>query len=367
MTGHEDSGTVSKSRIPFDMPGGRHILVNATINGLPTSIILDSGVRNLVLSTSIVARLHLAPLDSVTGIGVSGYAQGVTVTPPTIGIGSFVIHPAIATAFNLDAVSAAIGLPIAAVIGRDVFEHFMVDIDFPRKELTLDRSSAEWADDEIVLPLIPTPGGTRSIPISIEGGPRVQATFDLGSDSPLLLSPAYATERGLLHGRAHSTALGAGVEGTVLSDVTMLRSVGLGPEQVHDIPVEIPRQWNRSTTAVIGLPVLERFSLRVDFRGNAVGMRPVEAALREPFQKDRSGLGPVRDGNSLRIIHIAPGSPAETAGLKAGDVIVAINGRKLDDAYFATRPKEGSKPAGTHFELTLATGRIVSFILKDYY
>lgn len=367
MTAHQGNGTPSQSTMAFDMPGGRHILVHGTVNGLSTSIMLDSGVKNLVLSNSIVARLRLAPLDSVTGIGVSGYAQGITVTPPTIGLGSFVIHPQMATAFNLDTVSAALGLPIAAVIGRDVFEHFVVAIDFARKELTLDRASAEWSDDEIVLPLVPTAGGTRSIPISIESGPRVQATFDIGSDSPLLLSPAYAAERGLLRGRAHSTALGAGVEGTVLSDVTMLRSVGLGPEQVHDVPVEIPRQWNRSTTAVIGLPVLERFSLRVDFRGNALGMKPVEAALREPFQKDRSGLGPVRDGNSLRIIHIAPGSPAEAAGLKAGDVIVAINGKKLDDAYFATRTKEGSKPPGTHFELTLATGRNVSFILKDYY
>ncbi len=78
-------------------------------------------------------------------------------------------------------------------------------------------------------------------------------------------------------------------------------------------------------------------------------------------------MGVERAGDALRVIYVAPASPAATDGLKIGDTIVAINGTRLDDAYFRTRPHEGSKPPGTVLRLTLDDGSAVNLHLADYY
>jgi predicted metalloprotease with PDZ domain len=133
------------------------------------------------------------------------------------------------------------------------------------------------------------------------------------------------------------------------------------------VPVEIPERWQKSVPAYIGLPVLQRFNLRVDYDKSELGLIPISAAISRPFRKDRSGIGAERFGNGLRVIHIAPRSPAETSGLKIGDVIVVINGRQLDNAYFKARPHPGAGPAGTHMRLVLANGAIIEFDLMDYF
>ena len=45
-------------------------------------------------------------------------------------------------------------------------------------------------------------------------------------------------------------------------------------------------------------------------------------------QAGRLGIVTSSDGNGLAIIKVANGSPAEQAGIRAGDVLVAINGTK---------------------------------------
>lgn len=53
----------------------------------------------------------------------------------------------------------------------------------------------------------------------------------------------------------------------------------------------------------------------------------------------------VADGRGVLITSVAPGSPAERAGLKAGDVITAVDGKEITSPYTLTR--ELSRREGT--------------------
>lgn len=61
---------------------------------------------------------------------------------------------------------------------------------------------------------------------------------------------------------------------------------------------------------------------------------------------------PTRDG--LEVVHVFDASPAQRAGLKPGDVIVAVNGRSLQGVPAKTSTALIKGPPGTDVRLTLA-------------
>ncbi len=121
--------------IPFSIPDDRHIVVSARINGTPSEIIIDSGAGNMVLSTSFAAQLGLNEDGSVLGLGVAGSSLGQTVQAPVVSVGNIVVRPRIANVFDLDKLSAIAGRPIVAIIGRDLFDKFVADIDFEHNQI----------------------------------------------------------------------------------------------------------------------------------------------------------------------------------------------------------------------------------------
>jgi S1-C subfamily serine protease len=62
-------------------------------------------------------------------------------------------------------------------------------------------------------------------------------------------------------------------------------------------------------------------------------LRPGEAMKTTPKTERTVSLGTIPDfayqGRGFRLSGVAPGSPAEAAGLREGDVIVAMNGRQV--------------------------------------
>ena len=88
--------------------------------------------------------------------------------------------------------------------------------------------------------------------------------------------------------------------------------------------------------------------------------RPAEEARRRPGEEPERQAGPRRDEaeqpawlgvlldeadeQGARIVHVAPGGPAEQAGLQRGDVIRRIDGRQIDSPQRAGEMMEDKKP-----------------------
>jgi serine protease Do len=75
-----------------------------------------------------------------------------------------------------------------------------------------------------------------------------------------------------------------------------------------------------------------------------VGVQPITPEL-------ANALG-LKDGRRVLINSVQPGSPAEQAGLRAGDVITALNGNAVDDPN-ALRNRIASTPPGIDVTLTI--------------
>jgi len=82
--------------------------------------------------------------------------------------------------------------------------------------------------------------GSRYVPIELEELSPISGVYDLGSNGVLTVSPDYASQHHLLDGKRVSTVAGFGVEGIVVSQVAVLRSLSFGGVHLHSIPTEIP-------------------------------------------------------------------------------------------------------------------------------
>jgi hypothetical protein len=119
---------------------------------------------------------------------------------------------------------------------------------------------------------------------------------------------------------------------------------------------------------VLGLPIFSRFRLITDYPHNALWLIPDTNALAQPFGKDRSGLIGLPSGDRVKVLLVAPGSPAEKAGWKEGTEIIAVDGHKIDANFKASAQAQwGEQPGGTVITLTLADGTTQQLILADYY
>jgi serine protease Do len=67
-----------------------------------------------------------------------------------------------------------------------------------------------------------------------------------------------------------------------------------------------------------------------------IGIQPVTKELAQSFKLDST--------NGVVVVQVEPGSPAEKAGLQVGDVILAYNGKTIDEANILPRLVGATKP-----------------------
>jgi C-terminal processing protease CtpA/Prc len=97
-------------------------------------------------------------------------------------------------------------------------------------------------------------------------------------------------------------------------------------------------------------------------------MVPDAKAIAEPFPHDRSGLSVAYEGDHLRVVSVASGSPGAAGGWKDGDLITAIDGRPIGAGFMGTEQSRwGAGDAGRRVRLTGSDGKVRTLVLQDYY
>ena len=358
----------STAWINFEMPDYRRVILPARINGRAVKVLLDSGIGSLILDGSLAEDLGLKKLGNVNGVGVTGIAQGQLVEGVTLSLDNLSIGTSKSELYDMTPFAGLLSEPIAALIGRDLFDSLIVDIDFANTRIAFrDPGSTVAPPHAFHLPLQQDRFGLRSVPISLEGRPPIQATLDLGSDRPLSVAPQYAASQNLLSNRKTSTTLSAGVAGNQEGRIAVLSKLTLGSALFSQVPFQVPKTWTFENQAILGLPVIRRTRMVIDFTHDRISVLPNQTAMSQSFRKDRSGLGAKRLKDRLQVMHVAKDSPAAAAGIHIGDEIIAINDQPLDADYFKEHPRDGSQPAGTVFYFTLSTHERIKLTLADYY
>lgn len=352
--------------IPFRIDRLGLIEIEVQVNGQHASAVLDTGATRTTLDRSFATRTGIESREGFRGNGLTDGLFGGLASGIAIDIGGRRLAVLESAVLDLSGISAALGYRVDIVLGQELFETRLVEIDFPSNRLRLLAPGTEL-ESGTSLHLRAAPDRLRTLPAVLPGNIAVAAALDLGSNVPLYVDPALAQRHGLLKGLRTSTLASAGAEGIDVGTVAVLPSVTIAGVRLHNLPVQIPQRWRFASEVLVGIPILSRFRLGLDFSTSRAWIEPESALVSEPFPKDRLGLGVVPGNGHLRVIHVAPGSPAELSGLAAGDEITAVNGRTVDETFLMERPRIGHGPPETKVALELSNGDFRALVLQDYF
>jgi hypothetical protein len=363
-------GASSTGWIPFEFFGGTRIFIPAKVNGHDIVVLLDSGAQTSVIDKGVAQSIGLKPNGEANLQGAGGDETAAIVDGVTVEVGDLKLSNLTVASIDLQSLAAGLGHSLPFVLGDELFRELAVDIDFANRRIAFrDPARITRPQGAAELPLV-TVLGIRSIPVSVDGAPPVQLEFDLGNNSPLLVFPSYAKAHGLPEGRT-SQKFGGGAGGTHSQTIASLGKLELGGVAFTNVPTVFPPDTVSSANSDlisgnVGLPIFSRFHIVIDYAHDRVWMTP-EPHASAPFPKDRMGLLVLPKDGAFEVGFVSPGSPADEAGLKAGDRIRAINGKPPSAWPHDALIRLGEKAAGTRVELTMADGKVRRLTLKAYF
>lgn len=353
--------------VDFEFIQGRQILFPILVNGRPAEAWLDSGASATVLDAAFARELGVEMLDvPVRAQGVAGRVQGARLARADLQVGDLGMTGRRVAVMDLAAVSRVVQRPVQVILGRDIFDNAVVDIDFTAREITFLPRQGFQPPSAAPLPLTAS-GNLRSFPVSLDGT-AAAAILDLGNAGALLLDRDFAEARGLLAGRRTSTQLSVGADGPRESAIFSLDRVQVGGLSFDGVPTTATTGLTSHAPANVGLAILSRFHMTVDFAGDRLWLQPYPGAASAPFRKNRAGIAVAPQAGRLLVTHVAAGSPALAAGWRVGEMITAIDGRPITPDYSSSElSRWNAGPPGKVVALTLADGSRRLIRLADYY
>lgn len=347
----------SSTELPFRLINN-HIYLDVRLNGKgPYRLLFDSGGANVVTPT-LAAELGLEPEGALQGRGVGEQSEDVgLVKVETLSVGDVTLDDQVFAVFPLEPFSDVEGVPQYGLVGYEVFKRFVVRLDYENSRITLSEPATfEYSGDGVVVPF-KFNGHIPQVEGSVDG---VSGKFDLdtGSRASLTLLAPFVEQHGLApkSGAEITAVTGWGVGGPARGRVTRMESLRLGPLEVRDVVTDLSLQTKGAFTdpyvaGNVGAGVLKRFNLVFDYGAQTIVFER-NANADAPDVYDRSGMWVNVKEGAFEVVDVTAGGPAEAAGLRAGDLIVAVDGRSAADVGLVPlRTRFRSEAVGTEIEL----------------
>ena len=233
------------------------------------------------------------------------------------------------------------------VLGKDFFDRVVIEVDYVRQTVQLyDPSVFTYS------------GPGKSFPISfaaqtplvrakaeIAGHKTVDADFvlDTALDSGIVFYRAFTDSERI--SAAHFKTVPASypeIDDGAKILLGRLKGFQIGPYAL-ETPVAVFSQSNSGATAnkkiagAIGSDFLRRFTVIFDFPHQRVILEP-NLQFNHSIDQDMSGLSLIAKGPNLKtfeVVQVQPGTPAADAGIRQGDVIVAVDDEAAADLTLA--------------------------------
>lgn len=366
------AGGAHQTTIPIRFIGN-HIYGDAMVDGKgPFQFVFDTGGVNL-LTPTVTKQLGLTSEGKIEGSG-SGAAvvtSGLT-NVRELQIGAASITDKVFVVFPLENLFASGGVQMLGMAGYETFRRFVTRIDYAGQKLTL--IDPKYFD--------PKDAGTpvkiafRDNDILVQGSfDAIPGTFviDTGSGGTIDLNTGFVAKHDLRakYPKAVYAIGGYGVGGPSYEYATRGGELKIGDVAIAHPVTGLSTDTKGSMadptiSGNIGSAALKRFIVTFDYGHNLMYLKPSPRPIDDLDTYDRAGMWVNVEDGGFKVIFVDKGSPAEAAGLKPNDTIVAVDGTPaksitLPDLRYRLR---NGKP-GSAVRFTLKDGRTASVTLRD--
>ena len=331
----------TRATVPFDMDDGE-IGLAVRLNGQLARVFLDSGASGIALSQTTATKLGL---KSSGFLEARGYGGSTDLHPILINRfevpGAVQLTDVTAIAIDLpDTLNSYFQRPLAGFVGYDLLAHFVVRVDFPRKQITFIQPEAfhpTLADGKAV-PL-ELDNDVPSIKARLESLPPQRFLIDTGDEAALRLYSPFVTQYGLDKKYPHGIlSTGGGIGGVSQSRVSRIGSFEVAGVKLRGVPTDFSLDTKGGASLVnagsLGATLLSRFVVTFDYPHSRVFFAST-SKTRSSFITRTTGLTltETKDPHGrahLVVAEINPQSPAINSGLNTFDEVLAIDGRRAN-------------------------------------
>ncbi|MDC6390152.1 aspartyl protease family protein [Maribacter sp. PR1] len=398
------------------------MVIPIEVNGTELSFVMDSGVSTPILFN--LANQDSIELKNVSEITINGLGEGEPISALS-SQGNFFklgniqnfsqkLYVVMDAGINF---SPSLGVPIHGIIGYDLFRDFIVDINYSSKTIKFYNPQSigpkigkkyETFDMEII-----NRKAYLDASISLKGEEDidVKMLLDTGSSDAVWL---FEDERIKLPEKNYDDYLGKGLAGDIYGKRTKIESIKIGDYDFSDAKAAFPDMLTFNTikdlgnrNGSLGGEILKRFNIVFDYPNGKISLRK-NSNFKRPFHYNVSGIdlqhagvryvseriasfnGVVQKsdrsyGNvqillegatrlslvpEIIVSGIRAGSPAHSAGLKEGDVILAVNGKRIHRYKIQEIMEMLNEKEGKRVKVLVERSNsnlLFSFILKDLF
>ncbi|HZT57559.1 MAG TPA: aspartyl protease family protein [Pyrinomonadaceae bacterium] len=362
--------------VPFEMVDNR-IFVGVWLEGKgPFKFVLDTG-GNAALSVETAKKIGAKLGNEIRGSGagesvVTAWETSVAETR----IGGLALKGQGYNVFDFSDMRHVFGAQtFDGVIGLPIFSQTVVRVDYARKLLTFTKPSSFRYG-----------GAGASVPLELNGfipvvrgevdGVGARFGLDTGDRSALTLKSPFVAEYKLREKYAPEVeaVTGFGIGGPVRAQVTRVGALKFGGGEVREPVTRLSLQKSGAFAAGdvagnIGGAILKQFTLTFDYGRRLLYLEKSSSYGRRDTY-DRAGLWLSRsaDGRFFEVFDVVANGPAAEAGLKAGDRVVAFDGKSVETLQLIAAREELKDAARKSVRLTVQDGertRDVVVTLRD--
>lgn len=354
VTDFSIAGGAAETTVPIKLINN-HIYGEVKVNGQgPFTFIFDTGGHN-ILTPPIAKQLGLKVEGDLptTGAG-EGVMQGGFTNGVTLDVGNATVKNQLMVVFPLDTLSNIEGVPMPGMVGYETFRRFVTRIDYGAHTLTLiDPKKFDPKDAGTPVKFVFN-GHIPEIRGTIEG---ITAKFDIdtGARTELTITKPFAAQHKLRasHPKGVDAVDGWGVGGPSTGYVTRVKDLTLGKVDVGPVVASLANQDKGAFaggdySANVGGGVLKRFVVTFDYDNQVMYLKKLPGPVADTDTFDRAGMWINKAGNGFAVVSLVKDAPAQQAGLKKGDIIIAVNGTAAGNIpLYELRKRLRNDPAGT--------------------
>lgn len=313
--------------LPAQMVGNYLLLEAKWDRQGPYRFLIDTG-SSVTLVTPALAQRYPGrePFSpAATRVRVTGADGSVKELPRgslrRIELGEAKFEDVEVLVYDCAPLSAHLGVKIDGVLGFPLFRETVLTLDYPGARVILQAASDRPLlpgsivafDDSRKTPVVPVKIGDRTVVALIDSGS--DAVFSL---NPLGLEPRFAS------GPAEGGTIGT-LGGERRRRVGRLAdSLAIGEHVFHEPVVDLTDELS-----AVGGGMLRNFSVSFDQKRDRVIFFRDERAPIRPTAVRSAGVSFTKTPAYWRISGVVPRSPAEIAGVQAGDLVTRIDGEPV--------------------------------------
>ncbi|MDH5602467.1 MAG: aspartyl protease family protein [Cyclobacteriaceae bacterium] len=356
-----------KISIPISLHSNLIVLPLVLNHRLPLKFILDTGVRNAVLTDRTYTDILKIPYTkkfSILGAGGSQLIDAYLTSAVSLNLPNVTGDGHVLLVLEEDYIMLRnyLGTDIHGMLGYELFSRFVIKLDYQNRRITLyDRAKYKPSKKYIRIPLtIEDTKPYMIMPIKFENGTVIQAKLliDTGASHGLMLDPE-SNDSIVVPRNNIDAIIGRGLGGDIEGQIGRVESIILGKYELKKFVASFPYansyldsllSLKISRNGSIGGELLSRFTLILDYSEEVMYIKK-NKAFKKPNFYNLSGLTIRAVGSSLNVFEITevrPGSNAGKIGIEKDDIILSINNiqsnkMSLNDVTGFLNSKPGKK------------------------